>query len=104
MRLRQRGRNRDGFLRITARFRVRGWALAGEVPNHRPRFGTLCVSQGIIRVDIDCPIEVSNGFAIVLDVTAQKMEMALKISVVRLYALRDHLGRIVSRAEQSHLQ
>ena len=67
MRLRQIGRNRDGFLRIASGFWIRGRALAGEIANNSPRFGTLCISQGIIRVELDRLIEVSDGFAIIFE-------------------------------------
>src|SRR5262245_1535325 len=100
MRFCQRRRDRDGFLSIAPRLRVCSWALAGKITNNGPRFRTLCVSQGIIRIELDCTIEVSNGFAIILDVTTLPMEVGLEISIVCFHAVRGHLGRLFLRSEQ----
>ena len=56
----------------------------------RPRFGTLCVSQSIIGIELDRLIEVSDSFAIVLDIPTLKMEMTLEVSVMRFYVRRQH--------------
>ena len=82
------------FSASLARFRPCGLALAAKIPDQRPRFGTFCVSQGIIGIEPDRLIEVTHGFAVVFEVTALKIEMALEVSVVCFHALRrSRLGR-----------
>ena len=98
MRFCQRGRDRDGFLSIAPRFGICCRALAGKVTNNSPRLGTLCVSQGIIRIELDCTIEISNGFTIILDIATLEMEMGLippvYVTSFRLFTAVGPLARI----------
>src|SRR4030095_9486538 len=83
----QSRRDRNGLLGIASRFWIDGRALAGEIANKNPRFGTFCVSQSITGVEPDRFIEVIHSFAIVLEVPTLKMEMTLEISIVRFHVL-----------------
>ena len=79
--------------------------LAGQVSNERPRFGPFRVSQSIIRIEPDRLIEVTDCFAIVLEIPTLKMEMTLEVSVVRFYvAGSTSLSRSILRSQQSHFQ
>jgi hypothetical protein len=102
-RLGQRGRNRDGFLRITQRFWIRGRPLASEISHERPCFGTLCISQCITRVELDRLIVVTDGLAKIFDVTAQKMEATLKISIMCFCVVRRDLARVLG-TKQRHFE
>src|SRR6266481_6540060 len=62
--------------------------LACEVSNKTPGFGTLGVSQGIIGIEPDRLIEVTDSFAIVLEIPTLEMEVALKVCVVRFHTRR----------------
>jgi hypothetical protein len=79
--------------------------LTGEISNKTPGFGTLGVSQGIIGIEPDRLIEVTDSFAIVLEIPTLKMEMALKIRIVRFYITGStSLRRTILRSEQGHFQ
>src|SRR5262245_32657872 len=101
MRFCRRGRNRHGSLSIASRLWVRRRALAGNVTNKSPRFGTLCVNQSIVRIELNCTIEESDGFTVIIDVAALEVEMALEVSVMCFHAVRGDLSRPFLRAEQS---
>src|SRR5215471_15383065 len=76
--------------------------LASQVSNKSPRFGPFCISQSIIRIEPDRLIKVTDGFAIILQIPALKMEMPLQVSVVRFHTVGDHLSRFFLRAEQGN--
>src|SRR6266446_6757176 len=77
--------------------------LADEISNKSPRFGSFCVSQSIIRIESDRLIEVTDSFAIILEIPALKMEMALEVSVMRFHVCRRTVLSGI-RSEQSHFQ
>ena len=74
MRLGQGRRDRDGLLRIAPCFRPRGRVLAGEIPNHSPRFGTLGVSQSIIRIELNRLIKVTDSLAKVVEIASLRSQ------------------------------
>src|SRR3954454_15588358 len=77
--------------------------LAGQVSDIGPRFGSFCVSQSIIRIEPDRLIEVTDSFAMILEIPTLKMEMTLEVRVMRFHVRRrPSLSRI--RSEQSYLQ
>src|SRR5215471_938640 len=79
--------------------------LAGEVANKSPSFGTFCVGQSIIRIELDCLIEVTNSFAIIFEITTLEMEVTLKVSVMCLYtAGSTPLCRPILCSEQGHFE
>src|SRR6266498_4308409 len=79
--------------------------LTGKVSDKTPGFGTLGVSQGIIGIELDRLIEVTDSFAIVLEIPTLKMEMTLEIRIVRFcIAGSTSLSRPILRSEQSHFQ
>ena len=92
MRLRQRWCDGHRLLRILTRFRPGGFALAAEISDQRPRFGTLGISQGIIGIQPDCLIEVSYRFAKVFEIASLEMIMTEQISIVRFCIFRRWLG------------
>ena len=102
MRFCQRRRNHYSLFGIASRVWKRCRALAGKVANNSPNFGTLRVSQSVIRIQLDRLIKVIDSFAVVFSVTPHGVEMPLKISVVRLHAVGSHLSRLFFRAEQGN--
>src|SRR2546423_2179505 len=77
--------------------------LAGKVSNKSPRFGTFCVSQSIIRVEPDRLIEVTDSFAIVVEIPTLKVKVTLEVRVMSFHILRRiSVSRI--RSKQRHFQ
>src|SRR6266850_1474549 len=79
--------------------------LAGQVSDIRPRFGSFCVSQSIIRIEPDRLIEVTDSFAIILEIPTLKMEMTLEVSVMRFCIVSGRpLHRPAIGSQQSYFQ
>jgi len=82
VRLSQVRRDRDCLFRIAPRFGPRALIFA-EISNQSQCFASLRVSKGVIRIEANRFIEVTNRFPKVLEIAALKMEMTLQISVMR---------------------
>src|ERR1700680_2130059 len=105
MRLCQRRRDSDSFLRVVARFWPLGLAVAAEISNQSERFGTLCVSQSIIRVEPNRLIEVADSSAIIFEIASREMRVTQQISVMRFLVSRRRLGgRSLIGTKQSYFQ
>ena len=89
MRLGQRRRDCHGLFRILACLRPCGLLLlTAKIPDLRPRFGTLCIGQGIIRIQPDRLVEVTNSLAIVFEIASLVKIMTQKISIMRFCVCR----------------
>src|ERR1700730_18370774 len=105
MRLGQRRRDRVYSLRVVEVFWALGLAVAAEISNQSERFGTLCVSQSIIRVEPSRLIEVADSSAIIFEIASLAMIVTQQISVMRFRVSRRRLGgRSLIGTKQSYFQ